>query len=210
MADYLVALGFQVDYDCSKQQIGASCGVVAARVALDLHACADWLHQNVQRAVDQEWITRANIALADKYQEARDEAVTERHRLNCERKHQLFQRLGEETCFISESDVHHLATVWSTPIPEVETAGPPCHRCGGDHATAACDQYPMPRLAVQPSSLWLEVSSLDFIGRKVCDDLHACATGGLVLPLALRISNTETSDSRGYHWFTVAYSIEPE
>ena len=108
-----------------------------------------------------------------------------------------------------EIDVQTAETV-PTPIPEVEAAGPPCHRCGGDHVTAACVEYPMPRLAVQPSSLWLEVSSLDFIGRKVCDDLHACATGGLVLPLALRISNTETSDSRGYHWFTVAHSIEPE
>ena len=40
------------------------------------------------------------------------------------------------------------------------------------------------------------------------DDVTARSNDGVVLPLRVRIPNTELSTSKGLHWFTVAYAIE--
>ena len=66
---FFIRLGFACHLDTSRRQIGVSCGYVAARVAIDLKMNrygGQWLHLDVTRAADQEWITKGNVILGSR------------------------------------------------------------------------------------------------------------------------------------------------
>ena len=152
--------------------------------------CADlrahrsaWLHHDTTRAAEQQWITIGN-AIID-------------------------PPLGNDSRFITNTEIHSLATQWSNADRSTTadaSPGPKCCRClSSAHNSLVCPLFNLP--GDSDSHTWLPAEAFDFTCRNVAETAHAAITQGIEVPLALRIANTELSTSRGQHWFTIAYSI---
>jgi hypothetical protein len=60
---WLERLGFEVTIDRSATQLGFTCGIVGARVAVDMLCAEDWATVEVSRAADVAWLKVANREL---------------------------------------------------------------------------------------------------------------------------------------------------
>lgn len=166
-------------------QIGVSCGIVAPRAAVDMRSANErWQTVDTSRAVEQQWITLANSVIANEGQGSHG------------------------TRFVSETEVMFLANqFWaSAQGDQPEDPGPPCARCGEDHATADCEAF-VGRVTHSASTWLKDVTSYDYGMRQIAEDLRRVVSTGMPT-WSVRVLNTEDSTQRGMHWFTVAYSAE--
>ena len=193
LVDYLRSLGATVALSSDCNQKGVACGVVAARVAVDLKSAAslgqNWMHTDVSRAIELPWITSANLIIADDGQGA------------------------DGTRFVWGHEVQSIATAWweaaqmQMQMHTPELPGPPCARCGEDHSSADCHQFTAPRTT--NAGDWLRsVTSYDYGIRDIMTDLRRVAATGERVEFAVFVLNTKDVRSTGTHWFTVAYSAE--
>lgn len=98
IANWLRSHGVSVEQHHGKQQLGASCAIVAARVAVMLRSCASLCRVDLSDAVSEVHIVEANAAF----------------RFFSERR---LQREPAATRFLSTSDCHTLITYWSGVDP---------------------------------------------------------------------------------------------
>ena len=177
---YLKQLGFEVELDSSMSQRGASCGIVAAVVALLLHrAGVNWQQTNVHSAADHDHIRLANMC-QDEWASypGNDDNVDDNHRpIDARFGPTALNRNPTATRFLSTTEIVRLvrSLVGTNLISE-----------------------------------WFTVSALDSVILQITRDLYRVATdatGCTEVPLTICIPNTQFSTMKGCHWFTVAYSI---
>lgn len=197
---FLERLGFHVTTETAAEsgveQLGSSCGIVASEAAVTMKlAGEDWKLTDVSGAADREVVSRANLC-QDKWAEQAEPC----HHCNgcrsagdsgqCREPRDLRftpEQLMEDayrTRFMQTTEVHRLARLaWALQLNDPSDA------------THIGD--------------WLTVCALDSAVLQVARDVRAAATSGLDHSSRWRciISNTQTSDCRGHHWFTLAYSI---
>jgi hypothetical protein len=188
---YLRALGCEVAFTTDRDQIGVSCGWVAARACVSLSLSRDWWSCDVSDAVDQHWITVGNAILGLE---------------------------GSHSRFIGNNQVAALANAWWTAeaVHEPETAGPPCDRCGEEHLSAECPHRSTRRDAsvLAHSDLrdrrgWLSnVTTCDDSLRQLMDQLYAVACTGTPVSFRAFVVNDQDSRFSGSHWFSLAYSAK--
>ena len=63
------------------------------------------------------------------------------------------------------------------------------------------------RAHVRTHPSWMTAPALDAFMAQVVNDLQHVARGGGDLPTKFCVPNTESSGSRGFHWFAVVYSV---
>ena len=211
-------LGFQVTVDQSAAQIGVACGYVSARnaVKLQLSLILDTT-PNLRDSVHNEWIidgnerlrehydsqierlrttlsacsnnpTRAGSALATSTQLSLADAEARLAKISGSRR--------DESMNLYTEEVMLLASQWLSD--EVASHG-------RDMMTQS-----------EPTDFLTSVNSFDLTLRDVIEDVKAAeASNPLSSPrnprgpeeMRIRISNTCNGDSRGAHWFTLAYTI---
>ena len=121
-------------------------------------------------------------------------------------------RTGQQppTRMISNIEVEAVANgLWrATAILPPEPLGPPCARCGMDHATGSNECLIRERVVTLGSSL--SADSLDSLLRHIARDVHAAACSELPRPYLFRTAmpNTCWSVQLGEHWFACAWSVE--
>jgi hypothetical protein len=221
---FLTQLGFNVATDTAEdtgqQQLGLSCGIVAAAAAVTMQlAGSSWKSVDVSGAIDHEQVRQANLdqdAWADrKVRCNRCRACCRRNNSECETPMDL--RFSEQqlrsnalrTRFLWTTEVIKLAQLrWAAHAPaQPELPGPPCFRCQGAHATTSCPEHNQPR--ARSVGEWLTVTALDSATAQIARDVHAAASSNAagVAPMRCIVVNTHTSERRGNHWFTVAYTV---
>ena len=103
--------------------------------------------------------------------------------------------------FLTESEVQHLVEVWFTEAHMAWTVDDEVFTFPQEHV-----------------DLMTSISSLDFTLREVIEDIrslndHNTMTRRPINPrnefLRLRVVNTTNADQSGLHWFTLAYTFEP-
>ena len=188
---YLRHLGCDVIFTEDRQQIGVSCGWVAARACVSLSLSRDWWSCDVSDSVDQHWITVGNAILGLE---------------------------GSHSRFIGNDQVVALANAWWTAeaVHEPEAAGPPCDRCGEEHLSAECPHRSTRRDAsvLAQSDLrdrrgWLSnVTTCDYSLRQLMDQLYAVACTGTPVSFRAFVVNDQDCRSSGSHWFSLAYGAK--
>ena len=163
----LLQLGFESWIDTSRSQQGVSCGYVGARVATDCrlaagsyHDSSDWYDRDVTGAVDERWITRGNTRLENLQ--------------------------GHASTFLSESNVHRLASEWWNDERIWDMPDDPRYRAASE---------------------WLSVDSYDYSMLILARRLFLAAIFGESQPISYHVVNTDKSGRSGSHWFTVVYEI---
>ena len=224
MCFFLTQLGFNVATDTAedtgRQQLDSSCGVVAAAAAVSMQlAGSSWKSVDISGAIDDEQIRQANLdqdAWADRKARCNRCRACRRHdNSECETPEDLrfspqeLQSNALRTRFLWTTEVIKLAQLrWAAHAPaQPELPGPPCFRCQGAHATTSCPEHNQP--PARSVGEWLTVTALDSATAQIARDVHAAAsshTAG-VAPMRCIIVNTQTSERRGHHWFTVAYTV---
>ena len=199
MVAYMQSLGFEVHYESQERQTGCTCGVVAARAAVDLclsHAAEEagsWFSRDTSRAVEAQWY-QAIYPLIGLRSDDLQKFIT-----------------GEQvTCAAS-----HFWNAEAASVPEPEQTydadgNPQCCRCGHAHRSVECPWHTEP--ATPDIGKWLEQpESHDFTLRQMVEDLHGVATGTRdSIDFKIRIANTDDCRRTGTHWITIAYSIVAE
>ena len=173
---YLRALGCEVAFTTDRDQIGVSCGWVAARACVSLWLSHDWWSCDVSDSADQHWITVGDAILGLE---------------------------GSHSRFIGNDQVVALANAWWTTeaVHEPEAAGPPCDRCGEEHLSAECPHRSTRRDAsvLAHSDLrdrrgWLSnVTACDYSLRQLMDQLYAAACTGTPVPFRAFVVNDQDS-----------------
>ena len=176
--------GATLKADHAAIQIGHSCGVVCARGGVDMaNAGHRWFDVPLERCVERQWILQANEVLASS------------RPLN-----------NDGTRFIYETEVKTLAQHWrlveNIENLSAEAPGPPCARCGEQHASADCPHRP-----ARLPDVFASVTTCDYGLREIMTDLERVADTGEAIELPIiRALNTDDSRTSGSHWFAVAYT----
>ena len=228
MKKYLEHLGFHVTVDNSQEQDAVSCGYIAAMVGLMTHlAGAAWTtaltHAWVDRAnwleAHNMWVREGNAFLLQHWAHLQATGGAQQAAIARARIRKL-ELAGSNSIFLQETEIHALSTHWQRTeerrLPE--PAGPPCSRCDGNHLSNMCPTYSQRR---PPRDFLLGVDSRDGTLQDIAADVRRMASGSLLpgedrmplpneqhAPLHIRVCNTDFSDTRGTHWFLIAYTIE--
>ena len=197
------------------QQIGNSCGYVAARAILHMYDADDILTCDVSDATQSRWISQGNAHLCALHWNHSHNPIEKARR----------QRL-DEAHFLTESEVLHLLDYWwketmsvdalaamHTKILSIEPSDPPsgeCHRCGERHPTATCPNFATPATQTNErfAHQWCHLNSLDYVVRRIAENLASVCRGDVPLHNDLFIVNSEESTHSGLHWFALACTIE--
>ena len=221
---YLQLLGFNSTFDDSQSQIGLSCGVVAAKVAVSLHMAGTHFQEDTTHhvAASSEVLRDANTILVSMWNAFSDQSKAD---LAEDQLKVMFDFQDtphrNHTCFISVADILCLASKWwwrarglADEAVIEEDPGPPCFRCGQyGHWTKNCRVYSLPRSQRSGAETWLTVDTLDAVVVKIVASLSEAFDSGSSSadgPPNVLIANNSVTGADGIHWFTVAYSIRPK
>ena len=179
--NWLRVLGFTVNRDHSAQQMGASCGHVAARVATWLRESGDgFMHLPTNTARDWDHIISANKGMADK-PFCRLKSSTHMYEYNLD--------ITEHTEVVAMTDHFNGGRLSELMNYETENNARPFSRDG------------------EPASKFCYVGPFDQLLHDIARDVRTSLDGAPV-GKKYHITNNENSNGRGTHWVTVVYEIK--
>lgn len=184
LCTYLRAIGFAVNFDTSKKQIGLSCGVVAAKVAHHLKASKrQWFKSTDHRRATQDYVLHYSNNILQKYWlqkngEHRKDVIA--HMVNAElcRKE---GRLCLNTLYLNESEIMHLCQTWSANTM--------------DDPEVVCCALDIAVYHVITDIL----KTRGYLRRRNSDEKQSYPK--------IFIVNTGFSGTEGDHWFVLAFSV---
>ena len=212
LADYFSALGFEIPEEpVERWQIGSSCGIVATDAVTTMRKAEEsevggWKDADTTNATHRSVLKAAN--------ERQNEWAKPSEHLSAS----TLRRNPIHTRNLWTNEVEALTKQsWQrmkAPEPP-EAEGPPCARCGLDHASSGCPSFQRTRGFFERETV--AVGALDSAYARIARDLHkiANATDNEMQQYARApwpkyiISNTSRlTEGSGAHWFVIAYSIQ--
>jgi hypothetical protein len=186
---YLERMGFDVKMETSRQQRGSACGIVGVAAA--------------------ELMARAQCQTAGGWWTAPMTTAADDNHVRVANEQQLHWRSSKELIPASELQRNPLETNPDTNEDLLKLAQLKFE----SERRMDVQLYPGQSLfPLESNYSWFNLMSLDATLVKIARDVRKVALDAAKAPLPMKciLSNTQCSDRRGFHWFTIAYDIHHE